>query len=377
MKKAISILLSMATLLLYSCKSNVNKNNQEQLNCWFNVNIGDSLIYRDSKSNTPMLIDYEKMIANDLCNIPNCSHTSTDCITTGVNAEEQLPVIYNNCAYYFINSCNMKQETGKNVLDLKCNIMKYDFNEMKTSKVTTIYDCNVDTSVSSILINSEYYFTTNYGNPKYDETGNIVSTSNIGGGNLMSINLDNNTITDYGEIFDYEKLKEEYPSAANSTSKTIVGRSKNVLYITATYRKEDFKISEWPEYYGKTYTFDLESKKIKFVDDIFTLSVSDDYIAYLLSTNNTKMLIKNTETDSIISGPHIETFNNISIFNDMVWYNSKCFNINKETEKFFSELSDAAMVAVYEDNYIISGYDDDGNIVFEKIPCEEIDSLFE
>ena len=56
----------------------------------------------------------------------------------------------------------------------------------------------------------------------------------------------------------------------------------------------------------------------------------------------------------------------------------KGYNVDIKNKKDIeiSSNKDAFAIGIYKNNYIVKGEDSDGNIVFEKIPCEEIDSLF-
>ena len=100
------------------------------------------------------------------------------------------------------------------------------------------------------------------------------------------------------------------------------------------------------------------------------------YHTYFPEENDKELFIENIETGEIIAGPEILSYNTMSLFNDKVWHDSKCFDIKTKKDIEISSNKYAFAIGIYKNNYIVKGEDSDGNIVFEKIPCEEIDSLF-
>lgn len=238
MKKILSFLsiLVCGAALFTSCGNKNNSpndislsNSSEAFNNWYYVSLDNCSIYNDKSR--PFIIDYSTMNSSILCNIPNCSHSSSDCIVNVLKSTFQLPIIYNNCAYYFINSDLISEADGKMELDLSTRIKKYDFNNHTISDIANISDFNANFDQGCYLIGDEYYFTANYGNPRYDELGNVTAHNNGGGGDLFSVDLQNGEVTDHGEIFDYDELKKRYPTAETSTSTYLMGKIDDKLYI--------------------------------------------------------------------------------------------------------------------------------------------------
>ena len=234
------------------------------------------------------------------------------------------------------------------------------------------------------LIGSDYYFTANKGNPLYDELGNVSSTSTSGGGNLFCINLYNGEVTDFGQVFNYEQLKKEYPSARNSLSMYIMGKIDNKLYISVNYMKESIskdmlQNGKVPIWSGETYVFDINSHKINKLDNEFSMCSMNDYHSYFKDNQNNLLTLKNVKTGEIYDGPQIASWNAMTIFDDRVWHDdAKCYNIKTgEDIKVLLSYDYGYVIAKYYNSYIFKEQDDKGNIVFEKIPCDEIDSLFE
>lgn len=369
MKKLISIIISGIILAsTVSCTENKSDEKAEIFNNYFYASMEKEAIYL-SNMGSPGIVDYTTLERSDICNIPNCTHTSSSCLVQALKTASHIPTIYNNCAYYFINISNFKDADGKRTLDLKSYVMKYDFAKNETEKIAEIEGINANTDGGAYLIDSELYFIANYGNPKYDEAGNVTSYSAGGGGNLYSINLGMAEVSDYGRIFDYEALKEEIPLAANSTSTNITGKIGNELYLSTGFLKEGF--GSWC---GFTYSFNLETREYKKVNDYFSVWNSNGWCTYM---ENGILYYGKPDWEEFKEGPAVQAFNNVSVIDDRIWHESLCYDIVTDTEKSFTELNYGNVIAEYEKNYIVKAEDSDGNIVFEKIPCEEIDKLFE
>ena len=101
----------------------------------------------------------------------------------------------------------------------------------------------------------------------------------------------------------------------------------------------------------------------------------------LYNCSEYKLWIENIETGELTEGPVLNNMNDVAIFNNKLWYDSKCFDINTKQEAVITELQGACAEAVYKNCYIVGGLkmlsDTEAEIVYEKIPGEEIDSLFE
>lgn len=374
-KIAISVSALMLLISSVSCasKDKQNHNNSaEAFNNYYYVRMDDNIIY--SENSIPYILDCESMDTAILCNIPNCSHKSSDCIISNLAVEDQLPIIYNNNVYYFVNSKEFTENNEKVELELSSKLKKYSFADRVFSDVAKINNFNANVSSGCYLIGSEYYFTTNTGNPIYDDAGNVGGTNTGGGGNLFSINLDSGKVTDYGTIFDYESLKSEHPAALNSLSMYLMGKIDNKLYIGVNYVKQELtpemmENGETPIWSGETYTFDLDSHKIELLDSYFSMCSMNDYHSYYSDEQNKTITLQNVKTGEIFNGPDILSWNAMTIFDDKVWHDdARCFDIKTGEETKVSSYDYGQVIAEYKDSYIFEGTDDKGKTVFEKLP---------
>lgn len=176
-KKSILVLTIIMLATMISCNNKkedeYSENMTESFNNYYYVRMDDGIIYR--KGNTAMLLDCESMNSTLLCNVPNCSHTTSSCLLEMLKSDDQLPMIYNGAAYFFTNSNKLVEHDGKNTLELSFSLKKYDFEACELSNVVSLDNFNVNSAGGCYLIGSEYYFTTNIGNPSYDELGNVIS----------------------------------------------------------------------------------------------------------------------------------------------------------------------------------------------------------
>ncbi len=371
MKKIITIILSLAMLTAaVSCNKSSENEKTEVFNNFYEVPMEDEAIYL-SDSGLAYIVDYETLETSLLCNIPNCTHMYSDCIVSALDTSGQLPIIYEDAAYYFVNSSSFKDEDGKRVLDLKTKLMKYDFEKAEISEFAGFEDVLAGTNGGMYLIGSEMYFLTTYGNPKYDEVGNVESSSSGGNGSLFSINLDTAEYCDYGEVFDYEALKAEVPLAKNSTSMSITGKIGNELYISVAYLKNEN--AAWS---GFTYTFNLETKEYRKINDYFSCWNHNGYRTYL---NNGILYISPEASEEYIAGPEVASINTVRIHDDKVWCEESCYDIKSGMVKPLSEvctLRNPVCVGVFEGDYIVKGTNDEEKKTFERISAEELDKLF-
>lgn len=369
MKKIISIILSMAMLTTaVSCNQDKAEEKAEVFNNYFYVPMEKEAVYNSGNGNTSV-VNYETLETSGICNIPNCSHTVSSCLVQSLKTAAHIPTIYNNCAYYFMNISGFTDIEGKRVLDLNTYVMKYDFSKNETEKIADIEGINFNSDGGTYLVGSELYFIANFGNPRFDEAGNVTSTSSGGEGNLYSIDLSTADVSDYGRIFDYEALTEEYPVAAISTSTNITGKIGDELYLSTGFMKE-----ESGSWCGFTYSFNPETREYKKVNDYFSVWNSNGWCTYL---ENGTLYYGKPDWQEFKEGPSVTAFNNTSVYDDRIWHESMCYDIKSEREVRFTDLNNGLVIDKYDGNYIVMSYDDKGKNVFEKIPCEEIDKLFE
>ena len=391
MKKILSIFLSLTLTCSVSCgkkESDTNndidfsKANTVQFNEWNQVILNDGML-RFNEGGNPSLLDFNTLEEMIFCNDPGCTHTTSSCIAMTLKSFHQLPVIYNGSAYYFSNTQNQVDKDGKRCVELKASIIRYDIENMQTSTVGTLDGYNVSScdGSGSYLIDSEYYFFTNNGDPIYDEAGNVLSTSNSGQAKLYSVNLDTEKITDHGEIFNYEEYKKD-PDKRNLRP-YFIGKHLNFLYIR-------LDMGNGTIYSPELYIFDTDTKKFTQHESVLSKSVVDGYLLYYTSdgkktgidksnlNSDIRIYLENLDTGEVTEGPHPE-YANMSIGGRRVWYDNCCYDIKTGKSADVPELSDylsCNYLAEYDGTYIIFAFSDSGEEIL-KIPVKNIDKLFQ
>ena len=121
MKKFLSVILCITIMCSsVACgKKNSNTSNaDEQFNLFLYTRMNDGVLFF-GKGGLAEFLDYNTMESSSLCNIPNCNHMTSQCLVEVLDTSFQLPVIYNNCAYYFSNYWgNIINDEGKRAYDL-------------------------------------------------------------------------------------------------------------------------------------------------------------------------------------------------------------------------------------------------------------------
>ena len=92
-KKIMLIFTSICLISVTSCNTQkgANKTNNEAFNNLSEIRMNDSAIY--DYDGSAFVIDYESMESSTLCNIPNCTHSSADCIVNICRINSQLPIV--------------------------------------------------------------------------------------------------------------------------------------------------------------------------------------------------------------------------------------------------------------------------------------------
>ncbi len=371
MKKFITIMLSLAMLTsAVSCGDNEKSSNSGEL-----LNNG-KVIMEDGLISGNTILKFDTLEEVTLCNIPNCGHYTSQCLA--VSIQDTTPIIYNNCAYYFINNEKRVEADGKIDYEFKTTAMKYDFSEMQISNFAEYMGGKANNS--GYLIGSEYYFTVNNGEPEYDEAGNISSIGNGGAATMLSINLDTAEITEYGEVFDWEKYKNRYPNIQTE----IIGKYKDEIYL-AVYMNNNVILS------GRVIAFNVKTNDFREISDNLVKDMEGKYIVYMSTNGNLKeedwsISVEDSDYDyhlyNLETGDTtiIEdvTYSGVEICGGKMWYDNKCFDIETERIAVISEYMLSLAEFKYKDSYYIIEDDVNKNYSGTRYLSEdELEKLFE
>ncbi|MDE5917556.1 MAG: hypothetical protein K2G62_05460, partial [Oscillospiraceae bacterium] len=139
------------------------------------------------------------------------------------------------------------------------------------------------------------------------------------------------------------------------------------------YIKEDTADFSAP-FSGETYIFNLDTHKFEKYDDYFSTCSMNGYHTYYTDKDNTKLEIKNIKTGEITEISEVPGYNSLSVIDDKLWCNSKCFDIKTGNEiEIPSELTPITAIGEYKDYYIVKVESNDQNM-FEKISKSKFNS---
>lgn len=372
MKKIISLILSMTMLTsAVSCSERKESatSDREILN-YIGGYINDgALILGDE------FIDLETMEYVSLCNIPNCNHMTSHCITEYIDA--RIPTIVDGCVYFFTDDSESIEKDGKADCHLTMRLMKYDYSDMK---ISTVYEFEGGNSESSTMVlGDEMYFIAGNGNPKYDEAGNISSFNSGGKATLFGINLKNEEVTNYGEVFDWEKYRKIYSGMHTN----FIGKYGDELYMKVTLNSGVFT--------DMIVCFNLETKEFRELPEkriveamdgkyIVCSAVngnSEEYdVALTLQPCDYDLHIENLETGEVIDITEVE-HSFASILDGKVWYDNKCYDIETGKTAEINDCDTTHVLGQYNDGWIINENDEEtAHYEYRYISSEELEKIF-
>ncbi len=374
MKKTISILLSMA-MLATAVSCGEKKKSASSDREIFNFNRGgyvidDALILGDE------FIDLETMETVSLCNIPSCNHITSQCITEYIDGSS--PMVVDGCAYFFSDSWKNIKKDGKTDCLLTMRLMKYDYADMEISMVYEFEGGNSENS--TVVLGDEMYFIAGNGNPKYDEAGNISSINTGGKATLFGINLKTEKVTNYGDVFDWEKYRKIYPGM----NTRFLGKYENELYIEVTFGNGIFT--------DMIVCFNLETKEFRELPEKRIVEAMDGKYIVCFSINGNKeqedvslfirqcdidLHIENLETGEVTDITEVQ-YALASIKDGKVWYDNKCYDIETGRIAEVNDCDTNYVLGRYKDGWIINENDEEtAHYEYRYISAEELEKLFE
>lgn len=321
-------------------------------------------------------IDLETMETVSLCNIPNCNHMTSQCITEYTDG--RIPTVVDGCAYFFTDSWERIEKDGKADHLLTMRLMKYDYSDMKISMVYEFEGGNSESS--TMVIGDEMYFLSGNGNPKYDEAGNISSSNTGGKATLFSIDLKTEKVTNYGEVFDWEKYRKIYPGM----NTYFMGKYGNELYMKVTFGNGIFT--------DMIVCFNLETHKFRELPEKRNVEAMDGKYIVCLSINGNKeeedaslhlqqcdydLHIENLETGEVTDITEVQ-YALASIMDGKVWYDNKCYDIETDRIAEVNDCDTNYVLGRYKNGWIINENDEDtAHYEYRYISSEELEKLFE
>lgn len=301
---------------------------------------------------TAMFLDFDTMEKAPLCAVPNCTHSSSDCLAKNVG---KMPVFYDEHIYYFCsNGGNVRETPDGQEFFIDSRLMKASLSSSETQVVCEFNDCvpliNYD---AYVLHNNELYFIGDDCNPVKGEYGGY-SWGNSGGCHFIcSINLDTGEYTNYGSIYDGDK---EYEGADYSSCAGIEGVYNNNLYIRYSFIKDNEALQSGNAdidnlYERLNFEFDFSTKNLKETDMPFSRYMTDNIYTYYDSDTKELNILTNGETKTLAIEHEPIVF---SIFNNKLFdsSNGMWYDLDDMSEHSMGKYYDYYMVAYNNGSYI-------------------------
>lgn len=360
-KKILSILVPLC-IILTGCKSNtenikndaMNKKSIEYigyLGKYSYYNNGVAYTIGDSK----VFLDFDTMERAPLCASPNCTHSTSDCLSKNIY-EYYKPIFYNDYVYYFASNFGAVRETADgNEFYIESKLMKASLNSSSTETVCEFNDCVPRETGKYVLYGNELFFIGDNRGASADEYGNYDWGNTGGDFYLCSINLDTNEYINYGSVYEDDK---QYDGAKNSRSSNINGIYNGTIYIAHAFVKDQSVDRLSDEYWTYVnFEFDLETKTWKESDLPYARFMNEDcYIYYDLNDKNVKVIYQEKEY-SFDLGFNQMTFSssNASELNGKLFFPSigKWFDLSDSSEHSMGKYAEYDAVAYYDESYIL------------------------
>lgn len=336
-------------------------------------NTTDTAHFFRSLDGQTRILDFETMENVLLCNKPNCNHKSNDCIVNRLNGN--VPMFSGTDTYYFIDDYPRIQEgdDGKPFLKLGSTLYRYDLTSSREEKLLYIEGVSVsDNCYGWLLHDGVIYFIGNHYSPEYDENGILTFYGNTGGKmELNAVDLSTMEIKQYGELYDLETLAQYYPNVKNSGEVYMAGVFDEKLYFNVGFAHSiesgySFYVT-WFDLNSKTYHG--EPQDYTNIDYCSADFVSRDYLV-ITREGQADIYKAGREQTVTIKDDSISPWSFLSVFDDTLFLCEKAFDLNTKESKIIDLLKEKAVVAKYDDSYVISYINKQQD--FEKIPASQL-----
>lgn len=375
LKKCLIIILD-AVIVLSITGCTVNKRNFEFTGDAFTdrfAAVYPSALFHLNEEGSVKHLDFDSMQDVPLCDKPNCTHTTPDCILTRFGAN--VPLIAENCAYYFVDEDIQfaQDDEGKPEMKLGTSLFRYDFEKGKETKLLSLADVSVAKNCYGLLMHDQIiYFITNSLSTHSGENDGMLFYNGTGGNmNLHAFDLSEMKEKDLGSLYYVDELKEYYPDAPFSGEVYMKGMFDNKIYFNVGFvAGEEKKYCFYVTYYDLTDgTYHGTPEDYENIDFAAVRYVSDDYLV-ICRDGEASVFQKGNDQAIVLKDPCFNQDSFLSVFDDTLYCGERAFDLSTCTAKTLERMQYKSVVAKYGDSYIISDLGMQGN--FEKIPAEKL-----
>ncbi len=362
MKKVLSVLLSLSILMLTGCKENsvdLRQNSVDSTTQYISdysyYNNGVAYTVGDSQNSTKMFLDFDSMEKAALCAAPNCTHSTSSCLSKSMG-EHYKPVFYNGFVYYFVSNGGAVKETSDGPeFYISSSLKKASLDSSEIETVCEFTDCVPREAGKYVLHENLLYFVGDDRAATLNDVGGYSWASSGGEMFLCSINLDTNEYTNHGSIYDEDK---EYEGSKYSRSSNIYGIYDGKMYLSHAFAKDAEADIMSDDYYTYVnFEFDFETKTWKESDLPSSPYMNDDFYSYYdMNFQTVKVLYQEKEYEFDLE-MNMQGFRNsgCSELNGKVFFPSvgKWYDLSDSSEHSMGEYAEYDAVSYYNDSYIL------------------------
>lgn len=351
-KNIIILLLALTLLFLCSCGSKKNnkhtiKNSEiNYITILYNTH-DDGRIF--SSGGVARYQSYETMKWTPLCSRPNCTHTTGDCPAKIMG---ECPMVTDDGVYFFIYSDGVNElSNGKREHYMESKLCRISLDSSEMEEIVSFTDCVPHDYDGMLLYNNKIYFTATDLNPIEDEFGNI-NVSNVGGNQFFCcIDLETGKYTNYGCLYDFDKLSDD---GKNANGSSVKGVYNSKIYIQYQYVDDKDIIDEngINVITNLMYEFDPETTKITASDlpKPMNFLINDGVYIYYDEEKHKIILLENDKKKELDIDWNLNTS---LLFNDKIFGMKEWYDLNDMSVHSFSGKYESYWVMDYYDGYYI------------------------
>ena len=319
-------------------------------------NLTNTSMYYWGQTGKVSVMDFETMNSSILCDKPNCSHTTSECLANQIGPD--LPVFGNGSIYYFIDDVPKYGPTDEHIVDLTLgtSLFEYDFSKHRSQQIAHIDHVGVNGNCQGVLYyNNRIWFVGNWYGRVYDENGSLISSGNSGGRyELLSVDLNSKEVVSYGDLYDVDAIAEYYPGVTSSGDIALKGLFDNKLWFEVSF-VDDGKF----HYRSYVTCYDLEKQAYlgtptdySAIDFKAVSFLSKEYL--VLSKDHEMSVYKEGSTEPIVvTDDSFSEAQKVSVFDDILFANERVFDLNTGECRMLPSKANSYVIAEYKDNYLI------------------------
>ena len=309
-------------------------------------------------------LDFETMEKTVLCALPNCNHSTSECIAAKIG---RTPIIFNDYIYYFDVKDGVKENSDGREFYIDSQLKRVSLTNSEIEDIVQFTDCEPREYGGCVILDGILYFCGDDMNPTKDEYGGISYANGGGTHFLCSIDLNTGEYVNYGSIYDEDK---QYESSAQTSTAHVIGYYNSKIYIQYSFMKEyidDPNIETREKFTILNFEFDPLTGNLS----------QSELLSGSFMNGNTYVCSNYPDNSStVIDGDQKYTINGADAkfvgkyFDKKLFVYDRWYDVTDKSLHLLGE--DRKFVTMYENFYIISNQ---SGTRYEKLTEEELLAL--